>query len=229
MIARRCPPIRRQARSFRPASRLTRPSGVVRSRRLTLRIEGVPGEVKGFHGDGLRQRKRRRRHEPGTAGGPSTRTRGCSASEPVTCGINAEVVYDTGTGQRVFPLIAVGATAGSNVGAKLAQTLFDRGASPLVLLQVASVILVAHLALYWLIERRVRRGGEASPPARSANVIHETSRPATSAWGRERSQTKRSNAAAPSVIRETAPSTTSFAAPRCSGAKGRYACSQLMR
>ncbi|MBI2222246.1 MAG: translocase [Acidobacteria bacterium] len=71
----------------------------------------------------------------------------------------ANDLYDVEAGQRLFPLVAIGATAGSPVGAKLAQVLFDRGASPQVLLHVASLIIAAHIGLYWLIERRERHRG----------------------------------------------------------------------
>lgn len=71
----------------------------------------------------------------------------------------ANDLYDTAAGQRLFPLIALGATAGSPIGAGLAQALFDRGMSPPALLQLASAILLAHLSLYWVVERRARPPG----------------------------------------------------------------------
>lgn len=74
----------------------------------------------------------------------------------------ANDLYTRESGERIFPLIAIGATAGSPVGAKLAQTLFDGGATPATLLQLASAILLVHGALYWVIDRRV--GDRAAQP-----------------------------------------------------------------
>lgn len=75
----------------------------------------------------------------------------------------ANDLYRREAGERLFPVIAIGATVGSPVGAKIAQTLFDSGVTPSVMLHLAAAMLLAHLFLYWLIERR-------SPAAREKIV-----------------------------------------------------------
>lgn len=56
----------------------------------------------------------------------------------------ANDVYSQSQGERLFPVIAFGATLGSPIGAKIAQSLFKRGLSPQVMMQLAAVLLVAH-------------------------------------------------------------------------------------
>ena len=69
-------------------------------------------------------------------------------------------------GERLFPVIAIGATLGSPVGAKLAELLFTSGVSPYRMLHVGAALLLVHLALYRLAERRerARRLSRARPP-----------------------------------------------------------------
>jgi len=66
----------------------------------------------------------------------------------------ANDLYDRPTGERLFPIVVVGATAGSPLGALLTQPLFDAGVHPYTLFQITAVLLVVHLGLYRLIERR---------------------------------------------------------------------------
>jgi AAA family ATP:ADP antiporter len=66
----------------------------------------------------------------------------------------ANDLYDREVGERLFPLIAIGATAGSLVGAVLASRLFSAGVSPANMLHITTIILVAHLGLYRLVQRR---------------------------------------------------------------------------
>jgi len=60
----------------------------------------------------------------------------------------ANDIYTKDDGKRLFPLIAVGSTAGAPLGAAAAQALFSRGVSPWAMMQIASVLLLLHLALY---------------------------------------------------------------------------------
>jgi AAA family ATP:ADP antiporter len=69
----------------------------------------------------------------------------------------ANEIYSRSEGDRLFPLIAVGATAGAPLGAAIAQRLFATGVSPQVMLQVAAAILIVHLGLYSVTSARVPR------------------------------------------------------------------------
>jgi AAA family ATP:ADP antiporter len=66
-------------------------------------------------------------------------------------------LFDKPTGERLFPIIGIGATLGSPLGAAFAERLFSSGTHPYTLLQVAVACLLASMALYWLVERRVER------------------------------------------------------------------------
>ena len=74
-------------------------------------------------------------------------------------------LFDKPTGERLFPIIAIGMTLGSPLGAAFAQALFARGADPYALLQIVVVCLVGSIALYWIVERgwKQRSGRPASP------------------------------------------------------------------
>ena len=63
-------------------------------------------------------------------------------------------LYTPERGARLFPVIGIGATLGSPVGAYVAKTLFDRGVPALHLLQLAVLALLLSLAGYLLVERR---------------------------------------------------------------------------
>ena len=63
-------------------------------------------------------------------------------------------LFDKPTGERLFPLIGIGATLGSPLGAGLAERLFKRGVDPFTLLQLAVFCLVLSMLLYWLVEQR---------------------------------------------------------------------------
>jgi AAA family ATP:ADP antiporter len=66
----------------------------------------------------------------------------------------ANEIYSRSEGDRLFPLIAIGSTAGAPLGAALAGWLFERGMSPFALMEIAAAILLAHLWLYRVVSRR---------------------------------------------------------------------------
>jgi len=74
----------------------------------------------------------------------------------------ANEIYDRAQGERLFPLIAIGAAAGAPLGAALAEGLFTRGVSPFAMMQVAAAILLLHLALYRVVGRRMRAAGNVA-------------------------------------------------------------------
>lgn len=78
-------------------------------------------------------------------------------------------IFDESTGKRLFPVIAVGANAGAPVGSATAGFLFDSGVSPFTMLQVSAGLLLVHLSLYWLAEKRC---GADDPSANMAAAEH---------------------------------------------------------
>jgi AAA family ATP:ADP antiporter len=69
----------------------------------------------------------------------------------------ANDVHTGAEGERLFPVIAVGATAGSPLGSWLAGELFARGVGPYAMMQIAAGLLLAHMLLYVVIDRRLQR------------------------------------------------------------------------
>lgn len=78
----------------------------------------------------------------------------------------ANDIYVRAEGDRLFPVIAVGATAGAPIGAMLASELFAQGVSPWLMMQIACALLIAHTALYAVVKRR--GSGHASSKAKSS-------------------------------------------------------------
>ncbi len=76
----------------------------------------------------------------------------------------ANEVHTSEEGERLFPVIGIGAATGAYGGSKVAEWLFRAGFSAGVLLQVAAAILVAHLGLYFVILRRPDRQPQDKPP-----------------------------------------------------------------
>ncbi|HEX9203545.1 MAG TPA: Npt1/Npt2 family nucleotide transporter, partial [Vicinamibacteria bacterium] len=63
-------------------------------------------------------------------------------------------LYRLQTGQRLFPIIGVGATLGSPVGAWLTKSLFKAGVSAHSMFHITAVILLVCLGFFWLVEKR---------------------------------------------------------------------------
>jgi AAA family ATP:ADP antiporter len=77
----------------------------------------------------------------------------------------ANDIYSRADGERLFPLIGIGATAGSPVGSKLASVLFDAGVKPPEMLHITALLLLVHLGLYQLVSRKLRAHKAAAAPA----------------------------------------------------------------
>jgi AAA family ATP:ADP antiporter len=77
----------------------------------------------------------------------------------------ANEVFAQTEGSRLFPLIAVGSTAGAPLGAAMADALFGRGVGPFKMMQLAALILILHLVLYRVQARWCR--GAAAPRAQA--------------------------------------------------------------
>ena len=71
-------------------------------------------------------------------------------------------LYRREAGERLFPIIVIGQTAGAPLGAKLAEVLFEAGIGAYAMLHITTVLLVVHLGLYRLVDRReAGRPGQA--------------------------------------------------------------------
>jgi ATP:ADP antiporter, AAA family len=66
----------------------------------------------------------------------------------------ANDIYTRDAGNRLFPVIGIGATAGSPVGAWVAERLFHAHVSPHLMLYLAAFLLLCTLALYVIVNRR---------------------------------------------------------------------------
>ena len=69
----------------------------------------------------------------------------------------ANEVYEEGVANRLFPIIAIGATIGAPAGSALAAWLFSHDVEARTLLQIAAALLVAHTALYFVCRRAFGR------------------------------------------------------------------------
>jgi AAA family ATP:ADP antiporter len=77
----------------------------------------------------------------------------------------ANDLYSKPDGERLFPLIGIGATAGSPLGSKIAGELFGAGMKPQDILHVTAVLLIVHLLLYHVVSgRTMRAAGAGAPP-----------------------------------------------------------------
>ncbi|MCC7415607.1 MAG: hypothetical protein IT176_00590 [Acidobacteria bacterium] len=77
----------------------------------------------------------------------------------------ANDLYGKEAGDRLFPVIVIGMTAGAPLGSKIAAALFRAGAPPQAILQVSAALLAASAALYlWIDAREERRRRTAAAP-----------------------------------------------------------------
>jgi AAA family ATP:ADP antiporter len=75
----------------------------------------------------------------------------------------ANDIYSKDAGNRLFPVIALGMTAGAPLGSLLAARLFGQGVQPQLIIQVSAALLLGSLVLYlWVNAREARRA--AAPP-----------------------------------------------------------------
>ena len=58
----------------------------------------------------------------------------------------ANDIYNQSSGKRLFPLIAVGSTAGAPMGAAVAGWLYNSGVSSFWMMHLASILLLVHLS-----------------------------------------------------------------------------------
>ena len=78
----------------------------------------------------------------------------------------ANDIYSKPEGDRLFPIIAVGATAGAPLGAALAAQLFSMGVTAWMMMQIAAALLLVHTALYAWVHRK--GSGQAKGKAQSS-------------------------------------------------------------
>jgi ATP:ADP antiporter, AAA family len=71
-------------------------------------------------------------------------------------------------GNRLFPIITIGMTAGAPLGSVVAGRLFGAGVEPQLILQVSAALLFASLILYLLVNRREARRTPAPKPVLAA-------------------------------------------------------------
>jgi AAA family ATP:ADP antiporter len=70
----------------------------------------------------------------------------------------ANDLYRRDAGERLFPIVAIGATLGAPLGSKVSEMLFEAGVRPALMLQVAAGLLLAQVVIYVLIQAREVRG-----------------------------------------------------------------------
>ena len=73
----------------------------------------------------------------------------------------ANDIYTKEAGNRLFPIIGIGMTAGAPLGALVAENLFAEGIEPQLMLHISTVLLLVSLGCYALVNRREERKGDA--------------------------------------------------------------------
>ena len=76
----------------------------------------------------------------------------------------ANDIYDKPTGDRLFPVIMIGMTAGAPLGSYIAGHLFGLGFTPQVIIQISAVLLLTTLGLYLFVNRRQPRQARTAAP-----------------------------------------------------------------
>jgi ATP:ADP antiporter, AAA family len=77
----------------------------------------------------------------------------------------ANDIYSKDAGDRLFPIILIGMTAGAPLGSFISGHLFGLGFTPPLILQISAVLLVASLLLYLLVNARETRRVVSPQPA----------------------------------------------------------------
>jgi len=77
----------------------------------------------------------------------------------------ANDIYTKEAGDRLFPIIVIGMTAGAPLGSLVAGRLFGLGVQAQVILQISAVLLVVSVLLYLVINARVTRRVQAPEAA----------------------------------------------------------------
>jgi AAA family ATP:ADP antiporter len=77
----------------------------------------------------------------------------------------ANDIYTKEAGDRLFPIIVIGMTAGAPIGSLVAGRLFGLGVEAQTILQISAALLVVSLVLYFLINAGVTRRVQAPKPA----------------------------------------------------------------
>jgi ATP:ADP antiporter, AAA family len=76
----------------------------------------------------------------------------------------ANDVYTKEAGDRLFPIIMIGMTAGAPIGSFIAARLFLLGLQPQIILQIAAALLAGSMLLYrWINSREERRTAFSKP------------------------------------------------------------------
>ena len=66
----------------------------------------------------------------------------------------ANDVYRREAGERLFAFIFLGGSLGALAGARVAERLFEHGVNPYDMMHLTAVLLLVHLALYRVVDRR---------------------------------------------------------------------------
>ncbi len=79
----------------------------------------------------------------------------------------ANDIYPKNVGDRLFPIIVIGMTAGNPLGSKIAGVLFAEGTQAQSIMHISTALLLLTLAFYWLVDRR-EAGGAGQAQASEA-------------------------------------------------------------
>jgi AAA family ATP:ADP antiporter len=80
----------------------------------------------------------------------------------------ANDLYTKQAGDRLFPIIAIGATGGSWLGSWVAEELFKADVHLYNMLHITAALLAVHLFIYWIVNRR--EGGRGGQPRTAAQT-----------------------------------------------------------
>ncbi len=99
----------------------------------------------------------------------------------------ANDLYSKEAGDRLFPIIVIGMTAGAPLGSFVAARLFRLGITPQVILQVSAVLLSISVLLYLRINARETMRGGAPENAGAGRRLRPRARQPLPAADRARS------------------------------------------